>query len=698
MDAGRPRVSSQLALVLGAGFVWAWFPLPTVSALVWAYLALVLVAGFLRRQLRAGEFRIPAELAWPLALLLVGPFAWALHREGANLVANSQLEGLVTVYQDRSRGLGPAQIHPVSIRDDQPQVLWARAEAEAQLELRLGDNGPSLSAQAVGPAIWRAVYDPEVHGPLPAEGPLTIDIGASKSTVTAVRAGARPARLSEIPGGGALGVSEETDELLHLDPRGTLRRMAVEDGPIRAVALSATVAAVIHRFSPGVRRIALSSGAALSSWAVPGALIDIAAEDRHVAVLGREPNRLVVLGPTTEWQQILSFSPRRVVSSGSPEAWFVEAEVTSTVYRVTASGVLEVGRLGRPLYDARPLSRDCLEAFVPDYRPLGDAGANHQTSDHRVHLCRGKAPEAESTLERDASGTVSGGAGPCSVSPAGAIAFIGSDEYALPGRRRQPSPISSPNSIASLGGGRWAISSAAVGAIVVLDERGAVLTHHDLAGVESTSAARLRRGERAFREATRSGASCASCHVDADSDRGFHDIGHPTPRPTLSVRGVAGTAPFLRVASYPDLSGLEHFAQTLLGGYQRASSTRALDLVAYVESLPAHPPKRELDPEAWRQGWRAFERAGCPSCHPPPAFTNRAQYPQQVLFPEKASGVLLDTPSLIGVASSPPYLYDGRAPSLRSIFEEHDPSHRHGRFEALDIEGRARLLRFLEAL
>jgi cytochrome c peroxidase len=42
-----------------------------------------------------------------------------------------------------------------------------------------------------------------------------------------------------------------------------------------------------------------------------------------------------------------------------------------------------------------------------------------------------------------------------------------------------------------------------------------------------------------------------------------------------------------------------------------------------------------------------------------------------------------DTPSLRDTYRTPPYLHDGRAPTLRSLFTEHNPSDRHGHTSGL---------------
>ena len=167
---------------------------------------------------------------------------------------------------------------------------------------------------------------------------------------------------------------------------------------------------------------------------------------------------------------------------------------------------------------------------------------------------------------------------------------------------------------------------------------------------------------------------------------------------TLGVRGVAGTSPYLRDASYPRIRDLDHLAQGLLRGYLRRSSSRGADIEAYVRSLPRrHVPPG--DTAALRRGYDAFRRAQCPTCHAPPAFTHLGQHPSGALFPERDGGAeVLDTPSLLSVSTHGPYLSDGRAETLESVLLEHNASGRHGDAMRLTNEERADLLAFLESL
>jgi cytochrome c peroxidase len=101
-----------------------------------------------------------------------------------------------------------------------------------------------------------------------------------------------------------------------------------------------------------------------------------------------------------------------------------------------------------------------------------------------------------------------------------------------------------------------------------------------------------------------------------------------------------------------------------------------------------------------RRGLDAFVRAGCPSCHAFPAFTNLGRHAARAVFPRAriAPGASLDTPSLRGVSRRHRFLHDGRADSLAAIFAAHDPDGRHGRIRALEAAARADLLVFLESL
>jgi cytochrome c peroxidase len=104
-------------------------------------------------------------------------------------------------------------------------------------------------------------------------------------------------------------------------------------------------------------------------------------------------------------------------------------------------------------------------------------------------------------------------------------------------------------------------------------------------------------------------------------------------------------------------------------------------LSAFVLSLTevARSPFRNPDgsfTEAARRGREVFARAGCPTCHAAPTFTNSAArelYNVGTQLPTSGNrlGAELtgvDTPTLKGLWQSAPYLHDGRAATLRDVF------------------------------
>jgi mono/diheme cytochrome c family protein len=137
-------------------------------------------------------------------------------------------------------------------------------------------------------------------------------------------------------------------------------------------------------------------------------------------------------------------------------------------------------------------------------------------------------------------------------------------------------------------------------------------------------------------------------------------------RQTLSLAGpLSETAPFTwnnDVATVAD--EVEITSQSRLGG--RGGTPEIYDAVAaYIESTPDidHAGRGKRSPAADRgAALFADPQVGCAGCHSGPRFTDQQ--------PHDLYGLgQVDTPSLIGVAASAPYLHDGSAPTLRAVLE-----------------------------
>jgi cytochrome c peroxidase len=211
-----------------------------------------------------------------------------------------------------------------------------------------------------------------------------------------------------------------------------------------------------------------------------------------------------------------------------------------------------------------------------------------------------------------------------------------------------------------------------------------------------------RLGERCFYESTRSGIACQSCHLHADTDLAAYNLGDHRLIPTLGVRGLLGTAPYLRDGSYPRIGDLDEVAQDLYRGYPRNQAGRRYVLQSYVESLARELSVASGDHVAERRGYDVFLRARCARCHPAPAFTNLGQLPMAALFPRAAELLpkpeSLDVPSLLSVSASAPYLHDGRAATLADVLDRENPDNMHGDTRSLSPAERADLLQFLSSL
>lgn len=305
------------------------------------------------------------------------------------------------------------------------------------------------------------------------------------------------------------------------------------------------------------------------------------------------------------------------------------------------------------------------------------------------------------------------------------VAFAGTDEIAnvsadsgsaLEFTHLDEKPLSAPHGIADLGEGVWCVASPVDATIGIFGNK-MKLRHfvrlapeEDQLAVENLPLLKQVRGERTFYQTTKAGLSCQSCHLHTDTDHCQHEIGGDELVGVLTVHGVAGTSPYLREGPYPQLRGLHEVVLEVYRGYnEEVDWDRAEALEQYMSSLPPKANWRtleKLDRDAMRRGMDVFAKAECIQCHVPPAMTNLGQHPTSVLFPdygaliekEFGSRTFLDVPGLRSVALSPPYLHNGRAATLTSIFQDHNSANAHGDTANLSREELGALIYFLEQL
>lgn len=194
------------------------------------------------------------------------------------------------------------------------------------------------------------------------------------------------------------------------------------------------------------------------------------------------------------------------------------------------------------------------------------------------------------------------------------------------------------------------------------------------------------KGEFYFHDATigfQGWQSCASCHPDGRADGLNWDLindGIRNPKNTKSLLMAFDTPPAMwlgvrETAQTAVRAGIKH----ILFAEPQEGVARALD--AYIKSLrPTVSPHlvRGKFSDAAKRGERVFQRAGCAACHPPPLFTDLQQYNVGTRRAFDKTTDKFDTPSLIELWRTAPYLHDGSAAVVRDVVTVQNHRDRHG--------------------
>ncbi len=200
----------------------------------------------------------------------------------------------------------------------------------------------------------------------------------------------------------------------------------------------------------------------------------------------------------------------------------------------------------------------------------------------------------------------------------------------------------------------------------------------------------VRRGEEVFNDATicfQGWQSCASCHsadarVDALNWDNLNDgIGNPKNGKSLLFSHQTPPSMWLGVRADAEVAvraGIRNSMFTV----QPESDAVAMD--EYLQTLDPIPSPRlvkgKLSPGA-RRGQELFlaKTIGCAECHPPGLFTDLKPYDVGTRGKYDKPTDQFDTPTLIEVWRSGPYLHDGSAATMREVLTSRNTTDRHGR-------------------
>ena len=229
--------------------------------------------------------------------------------------------------------------------------------------------------------------------------------------------------------------------------------------------------------------------------------------------------------------------------------------------------------------------------------------------------------------------------------------------------------------------------------LAIVDLEGAEAGKARLVSLRASSApvSEVRRGEMLFHDAEicfQKWQSCASCHPGSGRtdvlnwDLLNDGIGNPKNTRSLLVAHRTPPSMSLGVRDSAEVA-VRAGIQYIQFAVRPDSDAVAID--RYLESLKPVPSPYLVDGEpgpAAERGEKVFQDAGCASCHSGPLYTNGRLYDVGTGL-DVDSNEAFDTPTLIEVWRTAPYLHDGRAATIRDVLTACNPDDRHGKTSEL---------------
>ncbi len=220
--------------------------------------------------------------------------------------------------------------------------------------------------------------------------------------------------------------------------------------------------------------------------------------------------------------------------------------------------------------------------------------------------------------------------------------------------------------------------------------------------------------------------ACSSCHIDGDAD------GRTWQQPeglrqTQPLKGLAWTHPLHWSADRDEVQDFEHTIQGDLMqgrgfvkdglpdalGEPIAGRSELLDAIAVYSNshkFTLSPHSKNGLSAAARRGRDVFfaDSTGCATCHSGPMYTDsRGGSPDEFVLhdvgtgnddPSELMGPKYETPTLLGIYRSAPYLHHGRAATLKEVLTSQNSEDRHGTTSHLSDQQIDDLVEFLKAL
>lgn len=194
--------------------------------------------------------------------------------------------------------------------------------------------------------------------------------------------------------------------------------------------------------------------------------------------------------------------------------------------------------------------------------------------------------------------------------------------------------------------------------------------------------------------------SCTSCHQEDTSSDGLNwdlaNDGLGNAKNNKSLQDTHFSPPAMWSGVRSDLADGVGAGERFQGFVPMAHVQGPItEYLSHPDRAPS--PYRDTDPVVLERGRKLFTAAGCDVCHPAPFYTD-------LKFHDLGFGTAndfrsrFDTPSLKSTYRTAPYLHDGRAADLRTLFTEHNPRDLHGRTKGFTARELDDLIAFLRTL
>jgi len=204
--------------------------------------------------------------------------------------------------------------------------------------------------------------------------------------------------------------------------------------------------------------------------------------------------------------------------------------------------------------------------------------------------------------------------------------------------------------------------------------------------LKNTPLTAVRRGEMLFHDASlcfQKWQSCATCHPGSARMDGLNwdllNDGMGNPKNTKSLLFSHKTPPSMitgvrEKAEDAVRAGIKHIQ------FMQYSEENASAIDEYLKSLEPLPSPYFVDgrlSEAAKRGQNVYKKAGCITCHTEPLHTDMKKYDVGTgTGTEKDRH--FDTPTIIEAWRTAPYLFDGRAVTIKQVLTKFNPQDKHG--------------------